>query len=220
MATLQLGYYTPTSLALEIVRAMSAADTVSTFTVGVTRSSNAAKLTINSSSGYLKLLFLSGPRTASNVALASGFLVQDYTSLVGTISGPNTAGYVLETEYPAYNYLSPDMMRNVFGVVNVSASGDKEAVVWSTQKYFQFEFKYEPEAKTITDWADFLTWSILQRPIECVPDQTITSIYYEATLETTSADGKGLAYKMTEMLPDFPFNYKTGILKFRQKVSA
>lgn len=220
MATLQLGYYTPSSLAIEIDRAMSAADTVSNFTVSITRTSNAAKITITSSSGYLKLLFLSGPRTASNVALAAGFLVQDYESLTGSIAGPNTAGYVLETEYAAYNYLSPEMVRNVFGVVNVSASGDKEAVVWSTQKYFQFEFRYEPEAKVMTDWRDFLTWCILQRPIECIPDQTLPATFYEATLETTDADGKGLAYKMIEMLPDFPFNYRTGTLKFRQKVSV
>jgi hypothetical protein len=108
-------------------------------------------------------------------------------------------------------------MRKVFGNVNVSASGQKEAIVFNVQKFFQVEFRYEPKTKVKTQWAPALEWMIQQRPIDFTPEISAPTVFYESTLEKTGADSKGLSYQMDEMLPQFPNFYKTGILTFRQR---
>jgi hypothetical protein len=100
--------------------------------------------------------------------------------------------------------------------VNLSASGKKETIVYQIQHFIQVEFKHEPQTTIITDWSPFFTWAIQQRPFDFTPEITTPNTAYQVTLETTTADGKGLAFKFTEELPDLPFHYTTGILTFRQ----
>ena len=217
-ATLTLGNYTLTGFINEIKTQLKAANPTTTFTVSLNRtfSTTANRLTLGSSTGFFELLFFTGPRAASSAAVLMGFTATDKTGS-SSYTSTSSVGTYLIPEYKGYTYLSPDFMHNVFGALNISARGDKEAIVWSVQKFFQVEFKYEPETKVITEWLPFMDWLIQQRPIEFVPDLTIQNTFYQATLESSSADGKGLGYVMKEMLPDFPFNYQTGVLKFRQK---
>jgi hypothetical protein len=56
---------------------------------------------------------------------------------------------------------------------------------------------------------------IQQRQFEFTPDLTAPTIFYDVTLESIPADGKGLGFMGMEMLPDFPFQYDTGLMKFR-----
>lgn len=215
-ASLNFGFYSLTSLMVEIKRAMESVDPVHRYTVTANRLINSGlenRVSISTNGSYLDLLIASGPRTASTFAQLIGFSLIDRTGSL-SYTGTSSAGTVLITEYAGYGYLGPDHMRKVFGAVTVSASGDKEAIVWQVQKFIQMEFKYEPEAKVVTQWRDFLTWAIQQRVFDFTPEVN-GSTFYEVTLETTSADGKGMGYTMTEMLPDFPFNYKTGLIKLR-----
>lgn len=217
-ATLTLGNYTLSGFIAEIGKQLKAANSTTTFTVSLNRSFGLTsnRLTLGSSTGFFQLLFGTGPRYSSSAARVMGFTATDKTGL-SSYTGTSNVGIYLLPEYKGYTYLGPDFMHTVFGALNVSARGDKEAIVWSIQKFFQVEFKYEPETKVITEWLPFMDWLIQQRPIEYVPDYTIPNTFYQATLESSPADGKGLAYTMKEMLPDFPFNYQTGTLKFRQK---
>lgn len=219
-ATLRYGYYSLTSLMKEVKRAMEAADALNRYTVSAVRTfvgGTENRITISTNGAFLSILFGTGTRVVSSTGPVLGFTASDQiglTSYTGTLS----AGTTLIPEYVAYSYLAPEFIRSVFGSVSVSAGGDKEAIVWNVQQFFEANFKYEPEAKVITEWMPLLTWMIEQKPLEFTPMISSPTVFYECTLETSAADGKGLGYKMTEMLPDFPFYYQTGLFKFRRKV--
>jgi len=219
MATLRLGFYSLSGLLVEIERAMSEADPSNDFVATADRSFAAGlenRVSIGSPTAGVdfELLFGTGTRVASSLAPEIGFPNTDQTG-AASYQGTSSAGVALVPEYAGYSYLGPEMMRSVFGALNVSAGGIKEAIVWNVQKFFQMEFKYEPEAKVITEWRDFMTWAIQQKPLEFTPEVSTPTLFFDCKLESTATDGKGLGYQMTEMLPDFPFNYRTGNMKFR-----
>lgn len=217
-ATVDYGYYTFTQLKQKIKLAMEAAQPAYTFAISMDRSISSGesnRVSFNTSAGYLELLFLTGPRNATSIDQILGFNHTDYTGASFYVGSTN-AGTILIPELVGYSYLGPEHIRKVFGALNVSADGTKEALVWSVQRFFEVEFKHEPSIKVITEWVDLMTWMIQQKPIEFTPMITTHTVFYEATLESSPADGKGLGYKLIEMLPDFPFDYKTGMLNFRQ----
>lgn len=221
MATLRVGFYSLTGLMKEIKRAMEAADPINEYAVTANRTINDGtenRVSIGTSGTYLDLLFATGPRIASSVNLLIGFPSLDFSGLT-SYTGTSSAGTPLISEYAPYNYVAPTMMRNVFGAVNIAADGTKEAIVWQIQKFFEMNFKFEPEAKVITEWTEFMTWAIQQKPLEYTPEITSPAVFFDCTLESTDRDAKGLGFKMKEQLPDFPFYYQTGILKFRLKES-
>lgn len=220
-ATLTLGYYSLTSLLTEIKRAMEAADPANTYTVTADRtisSGNENRVTIATSGSYLSLLFGSGSRAASSVATLIGFSASDQTGST-TYTGTSTAGTAVVSTLNGYNYLSTVHNKKVFGSLNISATGQKEAIVFQVQEFFQVQFKYEPEAKVASDWEGLMEWMIQQRPLDFTPEITSPNTYYECTLERTTYDGKGLGYQFKEMLPQFPFLYDTGIMTFRKRVT-
>lgn len=218
-ATLQLGYYSLTDLMEEIERAMTEVDDSNTYTVTADRTISGGtenRVTIATSGGFLSLLFGTGPRAATSVAPLIGFALTDRTGST-SYTGTSTAGTALEPTLYGYNYIPPDMKRKVFGSLNISASGLKEAVVFQVQEFFQVQFKFEPQAFVLSDWTDFMTWAMQQRTLEFTPSIASPNTVYNCTLESTSADGKGLAYSFKEMLPEFPFLYDTGLMTFRIK---
>lgn len=216
-ATLRTGYYSLTSLLTEVVRALQSQEPLQTFAYSVNRSiagnlENRVTLTI--AAGTLTLLFGTGPRVTSSIGPTLGFAVADVTG--ASLTGTSTTGTALQTELVGYNYLGPDFSRKVKGSVNISASGVKEAIVYEVQQFTQVEFKHEPEAKVMTEWRPMLEWMIKQRPFEFTPEFTSPNDIIEGTLERTQYDSNGLGYQMTEMLPDFPFYYRTGLMVFRK----
>ncbi len=217
-ATLTLGFYSLSSLATEIVRAMQEVDTLNSYTVSVDRtlvSGTENRVTIATDGIFLSLLFGTGTRVASSVALLIGFAASDRTGATSYL-GIATSGTPLIPDQIGYSYLPPTLYRKINGSVNISTSGLKEAVVFQIQKFWQVNFKYEPEAKVITEWTDLMTWMIQQRRMEFTPEITSPTVFFEGTLERTTGDGKALGYIMREMLPQFPFFYETGIMLFRQ----
>ena len=220
-ANLNLGFYSIAGLAREVERALTELDTLHTYTVTVDRTilgGTENRMTIASSNSFFQMLFSSGPRVATSCAPLLGFPAVDQTGAT-SYTGNSTIGTRLEpySRFPGYNYLGPEKNKKVFGNVNISASGLKEAVVFNIQKFFQVEFKYEPDAFVQSDWVPFMEWAIQQRPLEFTPDISDPNTFYEATLEKTEADGKGLAFMFKEMLPQFPGFYRTGLLTFRQR---
>ena len=217
LATLTTGFYSLTSLAAEITAALMAADPSNTYICSINRNISGGlqnRVTISTNGVYFDLLFSTGPRAATSCRSLIGFNLIDYTGAL-TYTGASSAGTALLTDFVVYSYLPPEMNRRVFGSVNVSVNGQKEAIAWNIQKFMSFNIKYEPETKVKTDWANFLTWAIQMRPFEITPEFSTPATFYPVTLETTGADGKGLAYRMTEMLPSFPFLYESGAMTFR-----
>lgn len=215
-AVLDVGFYSPTSLALQVASAMQAQDSLNVYSCTVNRSilgGTQNRLTISTTGTYLDLLFSTGPNFNTSVSSAIGFLPIDYTGST-SYTGSSTTGISLIPEFIAYNYLSDFNQGKVFGAVNVSASGLKEAVVFAVQKFIDLEFRYEPYSK-LAEWVNFFTWSIQQRPFDFIPEITNPNTNYQVTLEKTSYDSKGLGFQMKEMLPNFPNLYQTGPLNFR-----
>jgi len=126
-----------------------------------------------------------------------------------------TSGILFVPNLVGYNFLPPDIYKKNFGSLNITSSGVKEAIVYSTQSFFQVQFKYIPQTDAILSWSPLMIWMMSQKGIEFTPDITNANTFYDCTIETTTEDGKGLGFRMTEMLPSFPFLYDTGMMKFR-----
>lgn len=220
-ATLRTGSYSLTGLMDEVVRAMNAADPANIYGYTIDRSISGGlenRVTITTSGTFLSLLFGSGSRAISSCATLLGFTATDKTGAVSYTS-QSSSGTTFLTAREGYGYQSPETTRKIQGSVNISASGDKEAVVFSVMQFLEVEYKYETQANTFTTWASFMTWAIKQKPFEITPIFSDYNTFYEVTLDSTESDGKGLGYQMKEMLPDFPFYYRTGRLRMRLKAT-
>jgi hypothetical protein len=214
-ATLNLGYYSLTTIAQEIVRAMTEADNTVKYFVVINRSINSGKenrISIGvTGSPFFSLLFSSGARAASSAASVLGYISTDKIGLT-VYTGQFSCGKIFQSEMAGYNWVSPDMYRTIQGSRSISVNGIKEAIVFQIMKFFSVEFKYE---RDLTNWITFLEWAIQQRPLEFTPEISSPSIFYNCTLEKTGQDGNGLGYQLKEMLPSFPDNFQTGNLTFR-----
>ena len=218
-ATLPLGFYSLSDLLTAVAAAMNTADNLHTYTVTVNRTVNSGtenRVTIATNGIFLSLLFASGTRAASTIAPLLGYTSTDKTAALTYTAQASSGIFVLPKEF-GYNYIPPEMNRKVFGSLNITASGQKEAIVFQIQKFFQVQFKYEPEAYVISAWTPFMTWAIQQKALEFTPDLSLPSNVINCTLEKTGADSKGLGYAFKEMLPNFPFFYDSGMLTFRVK---
>lgn len=221
-ATLTLGYYSLTGLCAEVKRALEQADPTHTYTVTADRTISGGtqnRITISTSGSFLSLLFASGTRAGSTAAPLLGYTATDKTGAT-TYTGSSSTGTLVTSTFAAYRWKSPTQSRKVFGSLNVSATGVKEAIVFQVQLFFAMQFKYEPLAAVDATWDPLLTWMVQQKPIEVTPEISSPNAFYECTLEKTAQDSKGLGHDWTEMLPDFPGLYDSGILTFRKKVTA
>ncbi len=220
-ALVPIGFYSLASLATAIASAMNTADITNTYTVTVTRTTSSGtqnRVTIATSGAFLSLDFASGPLNGTSIAPLIGFS-GDQTGAT-TYTGTATAGTALLTTLAAYNYLGPYFYNQVQGTVNISAAGVKEAIVFQIQQFIQTQYKYEAEAGVISNWNPFWTWAIQQRPFDFTPDyKTDPTTFYSVTLEKTGQDSKGIGFKMTEMIPKFPFLYDTGLFEMRVIIS-
>lgn len=215
-ATLRTGYYSLSSLCTEIVRALTEADSTNTYTCTADRTiagGTSNRVTIATSGGFLQLLFLSGPRSTSTVATLIGFLVVDYTGST-SYTGSSAAGTPLIPDQIGYDYKDKRHQPKLFGAVNKSASGLKQAVVFQIQRFIDVRFQWEPETKVNTEWVPFIEWAIQQRPFDFTPEVTSPNTFYEVTLDSTPRDGKGLGFDMREMKDQVPEFYDTGKLVF------
>lgn len=211
-ATLSLGYYSLTTLLVEVARALTAADPTHVYTVTADRSTVGGlqnRVTISTSFTYLSLFFATG--NASNPATLLGFTATDKTGAT-TYTGTSTSGTILVPDQYGYNYLPPTVVKKNFGITNVSASGLKESIVFSLQEFIQVQFKYIAEADLATQWEALINWIVQQRAFDFTPSINSPNTFYSVTLEEPS---KGLEITFTEMLPNFPFQYQTPVMKFR-----
>lgn len=217
-ATLRLGFYSLSSLLTEVIRAMQAADPDTQYYASADRTVLGGlenRVTIATSGTYLDLLFQTGSRAASSCANILGFNTADRTGAI-TYQGNFTSGTILVTEFPGYNYISPDRSRRVFGTANISASGAKEAVVHSVQKFLTVGYRYEPLNKVETEWKNLMEWMIQQKLFDYTPEIDKPNTFYELTLEETTEDSSGLAYSIEEMNSDeLPGLFDCGCNKYR-----
>lgn len=217
LATLKRGFYSLTGLMIEISRAMRAADPFRIYEITADRTVAGGlehRVRIETDGTHLELLFGSGPRVASSVGPLLGFSAADRTGAL-FYDATTTSGTAFVTDRPGYNYLSPELHQGQQGVTNISANGTKEAVVFAPMLFFQVQFKYITRVSAIADWSPLMRWMTLQRSFEFTPEVSSPELYYDATLESTPEDAKGMRFKLNEMLPAFPNLHDTGLMKFR-----
>lgn len=217
-ATITPGSYSLTGLAIAVAAALNAADNLNVYYCNVDRTVSGGlqnRVTIGTSTGsYFALMFASGPNYSVSIATVLGFAQLDYTAAL-FYQGSASSGTLVQTTYPGYNYLSPDMSQKIFGSVNVSTSGLKEAIVYAVQRFISVEFKYEPKSKVLLQLNPLFVWMIQQKPFDFTPEVNSPTVVYSVTLESTASDSKGLGFDFKEMLPQFPDTYATGAMKFR-----
>lgn len=216
-AVIPQGTYSLSDLLSLISAAMGAADGTNTYTVTADRTiagGTQNRVTIATSGAYLDILFGSGTHAAASCAATIGFNNSDYTGAT-TYNGASSTGSSILTTYPGYNWVAPTRNRTLFGKVNISASGVKEAIVFQLQQFFKVEFRFESESRVDALWQAFFDWAAQQRDIEFTPEVTSPTVFYNCTLESTEEAQDGLGWEMKEMLPEYPFLYQTGELRFR-----
>ncbi len=220
-AVIPIGYYSPMGLADAVRAALLEADPANNYTVSIVWNQGDGtenRMTIATAGTFLSLLFSSGSHNSTSIASLIGFNSSDYTGSTSYV-GADTVGTALVPTYIGYNFVGVDQQAKVFGAVNVSAAGVKEAVVFNIQQFLNVEFKYEP-ASALGQWQDFFNWAIQQKSFDFMPELSVPGVVYQVSLETTRADSKGLGFEMPEMLPNFPNIYQTGPLKFRIVLTA
>jgi hypothetical protein len=216
-AVLTLGFYSPGGLAQEVALQLQSVDSDNIYSVTVDRTvlgGTQNRITVSTNGVFLSLLFGTGPNAATSPAGIMGFNVVDYTGGT-TYTGSQSTGTILIPDYVGYNYNDSENQAKLFGAVNVATSGLKESVTFNIQYFVDIEFKYEPKSR-LDIWKAFFTWSIQQRQFDFTPEISNPTFVYNATLEATDYDDRGLGYKMRELLDEsLPNFYTTGPLKFR-----
>lgn len=215
-AIIPLGFYSSSGLAQAVALAMQSVDLVNSYTVSVNRNvlgGTQNRITIASSGTFLTLLFGSGPNLITSIGPLLGFNQMNYVG-AASYTGSQSTGIPLIPEFFAYSYLDTQHMAKVFGAVNISTSGLKEAVVFQIQQFIQLTFMHEPAAN-LPAWNGFFLWAIQQRPFDFIPQITVPSVSYQVTLDKTQYDSQGLGYQMSEELPDFPNLFQTGPMIYR-----
>lgn len=211
-ATLNVGFYSLTSLMSEFVRALTAADPLHIYTASADRTIMGGlqnRVTVGTSGSYLSIYFSSG--NPSNPASVLGFNNADYIGAT-SYTGSSTCGTILIPNQLGYNYTSPNQNQKNFGALNISASGKKESITFSLQSFWQVQFKYIPLSSAETIWVPLIQWMIQQREFEFTPEISNPSVFFPGTLEDPN---QGLMLNLTEMLPDYPNTFQTPLMMFR-----
>jgi len=212
-----LGTYALSQLATAIASAMNVADSANIYTATVDRTADGGqgnRITISTNGSFLSLLFNTGTTALTSIRDLCSF---GHLDLTGATSYQNSAttGVTLLTSWYGHNYSPPQVNLKNYGTVNVSTDGTKEGITWALQQFIEVEFQYEAQANVFASWNPLLIWMIEQNPFEFTPEYTNPTTFYTVTLEKSGADGKGLAFIMKEMLPDFPFMFTTGPFTMR-----
>lgn len=215
-ATLNIGFYSPATLAAQVALQMQTVDSVNIYSVTVARNimgGTQNRMTIATNGAYLSLLLATGTNFNISCYTLIGFNQSDYSGQV-SYTGSQSLGSSLLPDFIGYSYLDDLNMAKLYGSVNISASGVKEATTFNSQFFLEVAFKYEMKSNLLS-WKNLFLWAIQQRTFDFTPEISSPTRYFSVTLDSTQFEPMGLGYQMNEMLPDFPNLYETGPLKFR-----
>ena len=217
-AVLPLGFYSLTSLTQAVVSALKGAAPAETFTCTANRTFNGGlenRVSMTAvTAAFFEVYFNTGANAATSARTLLGYSATDLTGAL-SYQGSSSAGVALSPSWWGKNFKPPEFYRKNFGTVNVSASGQKESIVFAIQRFIGVEFEHEPNSSAFAAWPPLINWLIQQRPFDFTPEIDQPTVVYQVTLESSPEDGKGLALQLKEMLPSKPFQWTTGPLVFR-----
>lgn len=221
-ATMNIGNYTATQFMAEVKRAMEFIDGTNLYTLTLNRTINSGRsnnMTISTSGSFLSILFNTGANAATSPRDLMGFAHTDLTGST-TYTGGFQSGTIWIPQFATWNYLSPDEMVEQDGVKNVTSTGIKETLVFAQMSFFQGEWRYITDndgSFQKTQCENYLKYATKQLKFEYAPSiNEDPTHFFQATLESTPADGNGLKYRLEQMNKVGLYRvYQTGIMKFR-----
>jgi hypothetical protein len=224
LATLKVGYYSSSDLAIEIAKQMNATSLVD-FTATFDRSTR--KFTISAATNFL-LLFLTGANSGSSAFELLGYTQTDKSG-TNSYLAENSSGLEYVTQFYLQGYKDTSTNRKAIeGVINKSSSGDIEVIKFGNERFMSCEILFitneiqntasiiRTNQSGVEDYIRFIEWCTEKAPVEFMIDENDEDTFQELILESTEQDSKGLDYDLVEEyergLPDY---FKSGRLTFR-----
>lgn len=221
-ATLSIGEYSATEIALEVQNQLNAEGAL-TYTVTFNRTTRIFTI---AATGVFSLLITSGTNNGTSAYGAIGFTGADVTGFA-TYSGA-AAGSSYLTQFFIQDYTSADnWVKAADASVNKSASGKVEVISFGVEAFFEGNLKFVTDRDMtggfirnnptgVSDLRQLMTYLITKAPVEFMPDSDDEPTFYKIILESTPDQSNGTGFKLNELdgqgLRDF---YETGVLKFR-----
>lgn len=224
-ATIQLGSFTPTNIAIAIQTAMNA---VGGLTYIVTFNRAARTFTISAGSAF-DLLITSGTNASASIFATVGFTGADVTGLT-TYDGA-VAGILYQPQFRLQSFVpSENMQKSIKATINESGDGTNlEVVKFGTLKLVTMNIKFitdktqaasspiEDNSSAVSEARAFLQFITQKKSVEFMVDRDAPTTFEKLILERTPLDSKGLGYKLNELLSmNLPQFFETGIIEFRK----
>lgn len=223
-ATLNSGDYSLTEFLVEIKRAMEAVGAL-TYTVSLNRTTR--KITISSTSNFT-LRTQTGTRIGTTAYSLIGYTLTSNKTGASTYTAENESGSRFRPQAIIDEHIaSDDFVEKTDAVVNESASGIVQVVLFGTTRYVQMNIRLqtnstqnncqpqiENDASGVQNLRAFMDYVISKAKIEYMPDRDQASTFQTLILESTESNRKGTGYKLQE-LKGVPGYYETGKLVWR-----
>ena len=224
--SIDVDYYSPTELGQALEDKLNAFGT-KTYTVTFDRTNRTYDIAADS--GTYDILI--GTGTNKELAFYDVIGLTGSTDLTGAISytSDSSVGSVYEPQFFLQGYVVPERWNSLTdAAVNGAADGTVEVISFGTTKFTEFKIEFitdivpqdgtviSSNASGVQDTIDFLEFATKKGNLEFMPDKNTPGTYFTLYLESTSADGKGIGYKLQEETgKNLPGYYKTGNLKWR-----
>ena len=223
LAQVAVGSYTISELALAIKTAMDASGTLD-YTVTLDRDN---RLFTISSTAPFDLLVATGAQAGSSIFPVIGFTVSDRTGFSSYV-GNEPSGVEYNPQFILQSYIAPGFhQERIQPTVNEAASGVIEVVSFGVRQFISMDLMFitnnpmdgkviKNNINGIQDALDFMEFATTKAPLEFMPDENNSSLFYKVFLDKTPTDGDGLGFVLSEEtgnnLRDI---YKIGRLRWR-----
>jgi hypothetical protein len=206
-ANLNPGDYTLEEFLGEVKRAMDAVGAL-TYSVSIDRTTRI--ITIASTSNF-RLRVASGTRFGTTAYTLMGFTGADRSG-AATYNGNAGSGSEYLPQHKLWDYVSDDdLVEKTDAVVNTSASGKVQVVLFGTTMFIEFKMGFatnkiispcQPEIETRTDGVAklraFMSYTITKAKFEFMPDRTNRNAFKKVLLERTDESRDGTAFRLSE----------------------
>lgn len=224
-ATLPVGSFTMTQMAIEVARALNDVG-LNTYTCTVNRTTRIFTITASVATDFLGA---TGSNASQSVFPTIGLASSD--SLAATsVVGATAAGSTYSPQLTLQDHVSTsNNKRALSGVVTKSASGSSVSVQsFGEETFLRLNFKYitnrfqPPDSKlrndsnALANVRAFLDHCITKAPVEFMENVTDRDTFEKLILESTPQSSDGIGYELRELLDrNLPGYFESGILTFK-----
>jgi hypothetical protein len=224
VATITVGSYTGSTLAIEITKQLNAVGT-NDYSCSYDRVTR--KFTISADANF-DLLTQSGNNFGQAVWPMIGFNAPDKTGTL-TYLADVLSGKEYSTQFYIQSYKPTSLNRKAIdGVINKSASGVIEVVKFGNERFMSGELNFitniiqaqgsiiRTNPDGVANFIEFIEWCTEKGPVEFMPNEADVLTFQAFILESTEVDSKGLDYDLVEIYDRGLAGYfRSGNLKFK-----